>query len=225
MKKLFIIFFLVASATSGFSQRVGFMGKHFSLNADFLVYPALFHPVANDQPASAYFPYMHWFGMNYKLNVNVDAIVSKKSTVGLDFNYYHTATSMDTSYNGTGLYSVTREFDAFAIGAHYRVFFGNTKAPVGFYYKVETGATIYSMNGHTTGGNWYINNYFGRQHVFFGRLLVDYGFSFGMVMPTLYGYYSSGPDTFESRLSQAGNLRSLWHSGINVYGGVGVLLF
>jgi hypothetical protein len=224
MKKLFIFVFAL-SGTLGFSQRVGFMGKHFSLNAAFLVYPALYHPVANDQAANGYFTSPQWFGFNYKLNVNVDAIVSKKSTVGLDFNYYHTATSIDTSLFNPGLYSVTREFDAFAVGAHYRVFFGNTKAPVGFYYKVETGGTIYSMNGYTTGGNWYVNNYIGRQHVFFGRLLVDYGFSFGLVMPTLYGYYSSGSGTFENRLNQAGNLRSLWHSGINVYGGIGVLLF
>lgn len=224
MKKLLIILVFVVTGTAGFSQRSGFMGKHFSLNTAFLVYPALYHPVANDQSAAAYFTQPQWFGFNYRLNVNFDAIVSKKSTVGLDFNYYHTAASMDTSISGSGLYNVTREFDAFAVGAHYRVFFGNTKAPVGFYYKVETGATIYSMNGHTTGGNWYVTNYFGRQHVVFGRLIFDYGFNFGLVMPTLYSnYYSSGD--FESRLSQAGNLRSVWHYGINVYGGVGILLF
>ncbi len=225
MKKLLIISIFLASCIAGFSQRVGFMGKHFSLNADFLLYPALYHPVANDQAAQAYFTSPQWFGFNYRLNVNLDAIVSKKSTVGFDFNYYHTAAALDTTNGPSSSFSVTREFDAFAIGAHYRVFFGNTKAPVGFYYKVETGGTLYSMNGRTTGGNWYVTNYFGRQHVLLGRLIFDYGFNFGMVMPTLGGYFSNPDDTFEGRLSQAGNLRSIFHYGINVYGGVGILLF
>lgn len=225
MKKLLIILVFMVAGITCFSQRVGFMGKHFSLNAGLLVYPALYHPVANDQAAQAYFTSPQWFGINYKLNVNLDAIVSKKSTVGFDFNYYHTAASIDTSLTIPGSFYATREFDAFAIGAHYRVFFGNTKAPVGFYYKVETGGTLYSMNGYTTGGSWYVNNYFGRQHVFFGRLILDYGFSFGLVVPTIYNYYNPLPDTFENRLSQAGNLRSMWHYGINLYGGVGVLLF
>jgi hypothetical protein len=225
MKRLLLFLILVSLGQLIYCQRPGYMGKRFSLSADMSIYPALYRPVVNDQIASSSIYSPQWFGMNYRLTVGFDAILTQKSTIGIDFNYYHSATSIDTGLVGGLSAPVTREFEGYAIGLHYRVFLGDTKAPVGFYYKVESGCSFYSMNNTTAIGNFYLNNSIGRQHVFFNRLILNYGISLGVVMPSLDWYYDPSYDTFAGRLTRAGNMRSLNHWGINVYGGLGVLLF
>lgn len=225
MKKIFLILFLTINMASLFAQKPGYMGKRFSLNADMSFYPAFFRPVVNDQLPMATLYNIQFFGINYRLTAGIDAVITRKSTVGLDFNYYHSATELDTGLIAGNSPTVVREFDGYSIGAHYRVFIGNTKAPVGFYYKVETGATFYSMNNVVALGNFYINNSFGRQHVLFNRLTLNYGLSFGLVLPSLNYYTGVYTDDFQTRLSMAGNFRSLFHYGINLYGGIGILLF
>lgn len=226
MKRILLAAFFMLYSVLISAQFAGYMGKRFSLFTDMSVYPALYNPVVAGQtytPSTNPLLAMHWYGFNYRITAGFDVIVSQKSVLGADFNYYHSAVQLDTSYSSFSN-EVVQDFDGFAVGAHYKVFFGRNPAPVGFYYRIETGATFYTMLGKTTAGNWYMNHSVGRQHVFFDRLILNYGLSFGFVMPTVdfYGNYVS---TFEGRLSRNANLRSLSHFGMNLYFGVGVLLF
>lgn len=192
-----IAFLFLATTHSIHAQVPGYMGKKIHLQGGIKFFPSFIYPVNVQQafPVPTVVP-----GMNYRLELGMDFMISRKSSIGFNTHYYNTATVAYSPYvpikpnydNRLGL-------EGGSIGAVFKTHFGGWVAPLGFYYRLEAGAMIFSIYDpannfggtfpNTTSGTGYINNAIGRTHVFANRITLDYGFELGFAFPP-YDYYT-----------------------------------
>lgn len=192
MRKVIIIICFIFSSILLFGQVPGYMGKKIHLQGGIKFFPSFSFPVNLSQVA----PYEYVVpGMNYRLETGMDFMVSRKSSVGFNFHYYNTATYY---YGGSSTtYGPRVAIDSGALGIVFKTHFGPWIAPLGFYYRLETGALVFTVNdfaknfggtfASTTSGSGYINNAFGRTHIFWNKISLDYGVELGFVFPP-YNY-------------------------------------
>ncbi len=209
------IFCTLILSGSTFAQVPGYIGKKVHLQGGIKFFPAFGNfPVNLVQPQQ----YYAVSGMNYRLELGMDFMISRKSSVGFNTHYYNTA----NYYNTVVVTQDNRAaIDGGAIGAVFKTHLGSWVAPLGSYYRLEAGALIYSVsdpgNNHlgtfpaTVGGTGYINNALGRTHIFANRISLDYGAELGFVFPP-YEYTTVTGNT---------NLRLALHYVANVYVKIG----
>jgi hypothetical protein len=185
---VFIVLFVCTAANSLQAQVPGYMGKRVHLQGGIKFFPSFGFPVNVQQayPVPIIVP-----GMNYRLELGMDFMVSRKSSIGFNTHYYNTAFF---TYSGSA-YDSRVSVEGGSIGAVFKTHFGGWVAPLGFYYRLEAGAMINSTydaannfgGGYnpTTSGMAYINNAFGRTHIFANRVSLDYGAELGLVLPPI----------------------------------------
>lgn len=188
MKRTFFLIILLVSLA--YAQVPGYIGKTRHIHGGIKFFPSFGVPVNLEGPHSGYVVY----GMNYRLELGMDFMVSRKSSVGFNAHYYNTATGQSYFTDPNGLVAI----EGGAIGAVFKTHFGSWVAPLGGYYSLEAGGLIYDVSDPAkyfpgqiypyTNGAFYINNGFGRTHIFAHRVTLDYGFEIGIVFPPYTGY-------------------------------------
>ncbi len=147
MKK-YIAFCIISSLfiCETFSQNTGYMGKHFFLNAEANFSPAYVYPNSYGVSLSNSLDYS---AFNFILSPSVEAIVWKKGTVGVGYNFF------TSYYNAEYFILIDDEEDvgniiyldkymlfepSYRIKSHgchffYKQYLGDTYAPLGHYFK------------------------------------------------------------------------------------------
>jgi len=187
-----------------YSQVPGYVGKKFSVKLGSSFMPAFFQPVYANADIGG--NWIDFYGLFARYHLNLDYVVTRKSTVGFAFHYAPVASRV-TLTNPVTLTSknALMGVNGLDIGFYFRTFFGNYVAPVGNYYKIEAGAHIIQLDDRAenftaysyepVGATAYIINSFGRQHIFSNIVTFDYGLDLGIVLPP-YGlddpYYALG---------------------------------
>lgn len=129
-----------------FSQNTGYMGKHFFLNAEANFSPAYINPNSYGVSLSNNLDYS---AFNFILSPSVEAIVWKKGTLGVGYNfftsYYKTEYAIlidDEEDVGNVIYLDKYLFfeSSYHIKSHgchvfYKQYLGDTYAPLGHYFK------------------------------------------------------------------------------------------
>lgn len=217
MKIIYILSLMlgILIAGSAYGQVPGYIGKKIHLQGGIKFFPSFVNPV-NLSQANSYIYTVP--GMNYRLELGMDFMISRKSSIGFNAHYYNTA-----MYYYNPIYGNDRRLsiDGGAFGAVFKTHFGGWVAPLGFYYRLEAGALVFAINDYannfggaftsTTLGAGYINNAFGRTHIFGNRISLDYGVELGWVLPP-YDY---------STLQGSSNIRMAIHYSANVYVKIG----
>jgi hypothetical protein len=140
MKK-YIILLLTSIITTSFAQNTGYMGRHFIINAEASFSPAFVKPTFNKKTINDRFDY---FAFNFFFTPSIEAIVWKKGTVGIGYNFF--TSYYETEYE-TNQIIISLEEDPFfksyflyqikSNGCHlfYKQYLGKTYAPLGHYLK------------------------------------------------------------------------------------------
>lgn len=187
------------------AQVPGYMGKKVMFEAGLKFFPSFGNtPVNMAQPFGTYVI----TGMNWELDLGMDFMVSRKSSIGFSAGYFSTAywesgrhksesyMGYDPQGNWDQIYVDDRfAMDVVKIGFVFKTYFGQNIAPVGPYYRLEAGGTFMAMTEfpyYTPGlnpvmdqysGGGYIINSIGRNHIFNNWLCLDYGFDLGLAIP------------------------------------------
>jgi hypothetical protein len=202
------------------AQVPGYIGKRFLIQAGIHVFPQFsIFPVNVVQPYSNYFI----SGINYRLELGTEFVISRKSSIGINGQYFCTAAA---PLGGGYPYSNRYAIEGGSVGAVFKTYFGQWIAPVGPYFKAEGGAIFYSVSDpqNNYGGsfpsqtiyNGYVGFGFGRTHIFANRISLDYGGEIAFVFPP----YTSDADN----IVPSTNLRMAVHYLGSVYVKVGVIL-
>jgi len=224
MKKnlLFIIFSLIVGSV--FSQVPGYVGKRFHLQGGVHFFPQLGSvPVNIVQPRNTY----AISGMNYRLVLGMDFVISRKSTIGLNGHYFNTAGPLEglyiDKYSSSPNPDIRYSIEGGAVGFVFKTHFGSWVAPLGPYFKLEAGGIFNSVSDPAnnyggaflpeTYGSGYLTFGFGRTHIFANRLSLDYGFEMGTILPPVGTFPGS-----------AVNLRMTVHYLATFYIKMGVVL-
>ncbi len=211
---IYILLFLFLATTHTINAQVpGYMGKKIHLQGGIKFFPSFIFPVNVQQayPIPTIVP-----GMNYRLELGMDFMISRKSSIGFNTHYYNTATEIYSGYTPTNVDNRI-SIEGGSIGFVFKTHFGGWVAPLGFYYRLEAGAMIFSIYDPannfggaippTTSGTGYINNAFGRTHIFANRISLDYGIELGFAFPPYDGYTLQGTS----------NIRMATHNVANAY--------
>src|SRR5688572_1179174 len=122
------------------AQVPGYMGKKIHLQGGIKFFPQFGpYPVNMVQPDISGLVVT---GMNYRFELGMDFMVSRRISVGFNGHYYSTAAN---HYIYDPIYASGRiGIDGGAVGAVFKVHFGSWIAPLGSYYRLEAGSLIYS---------------------------------------------------------------------------------
>ena len=147
MKK-YIVLLIISSLFLGktFTQNTGYMGKHFFLNAEANFSPAYFNPNSYGKSLSGNLDYS---AFNFILSPSVEAIVWKKGTVGVGYNFFTSYYIADYQIliddepdegNIINFYKYLFYEPVYRIKSHgchvfYKQYVGDTYAPLGHYLK------------------------------------------------------------------------------------------
>lgn len=242
MRKILSVLVVMLSVLFSQGQNTGFMGKRFFLNAELSVSPAWRNPTS---PAMDVLP--KYFHFNYFISPNIEAIVWKKGSVGVGYNFINT--DFDSEY----YYDPISFEDGNSIGylkghgfnVFYKQYVGETKAPLGHYFKLELDAfyfnfeprleTILDPNADIAKLSGKSSLYglkieYGYDYLFFDRLRVSAGMSLGT---TLGGYKAHSFDAifFGNKINQNhlveeyAKTRIMTAYFFQLKVGVGILLF
>lgn len=182
MKRIYSIAILVLAITSLCHAQVpGYMGKRLHIQAGINFFPQFSAiPVNVVQPYNPYFI----SGFNYRANVGIDFVITRKSVIGINAQYFNTAYD-----NGFGRFGL----EGGSVGFVFKTHFGEWVAPLGPYFKAEAGGIFYGSSDPLNlyggsfvtqlNGNGYIGAGFGRTHIFANILSLDYGAEMAMVFP------------------------------------------
>jgi hypothetical protein len=192
---------------------------------------------------------------NYRWSISMDYVLSKSSSLGLGVSSVNQKMYFDDHYkviNSSGYYDQVyfinnAKLNGFTIGAYLKLFKGQCIAPLGGYVKLEV---LYSQFEINTFDPKYINRSemyklsksrmepisslglaltFGKNRIFFNRLVVSTGATVGLrlnLLTSVFEQSSSNPSitAFNSLKKDA----QFWHGQnlfYNLHVGVGLLLF
>jgi hypothetical protein len=191
MRKVFI-FLCFLFASSIWAQVPGYLGKRVHINAGIHFFPQFSNvPVNIVQPRGQFVI----SGMNYRLVLATDFVITRKSVIGLNGHYFNTAgpvggLEFSSYYN---LPDRRYAIEGGAVGFVFKTHFGPWVAPLGPYYKVEVGAIVNSTSdpANNYNGNFapetfasgYLTTGVGRNHIFANRITLDYGGEMGLLLP------------------------------------------
>lgn len=219
MKKTLLLLCCVCIAELAFAQNIGYMGNHFIFNADVSLSPSWKNPNPMSNVLNANFENEHtkkYLGLNYFVTPNVEAIVWEKGSVGAGYSYYNSpykgfSISNQFQHQTTGSYFEEVYDNSGTIVAHgfnvfYKQYFGDTRAPFGWYAKVTFDGLFYKYKvtqeipqwtayynlvdtvAYPTAGRNAIFGFkaeVGYDYLFFNRLRI----SMGLTLGTTFGGY------------------------------------
>ena len=205
MRKIYL--FIIAILLSGYclGQNTGYMGMHVIFNAEGSLSPSWKNPNPLSRTLNEHFTsehYRRYFGLNYILSPNIECIIWDKGSVGAGYNYYN------SPYKGTLYqeipnpysyyyedYSFTGQVVAHGFNVFYKQYLGDTKAPLGFYAKFIFDGFFYHYLNNEEPPQLMASYYpdlkegnsilfgakaeFGYDYLFFNRLRLSFGISFG----------------------------------------------
>jgi hypothetical protein len=244
MKNSICVFLMCICPALGFAQVPGYQGKRLSVEGDLYCFSALLHPNENLQHGIKSF--------NQRYHVNLEYITSKNTSVGLTYGmlntgwrnhvdrYGYVSHGYDIFESYTDYYKIQSKFMGM-----YLKFFREEKgtiAPYGPYQKVGISYVMseatYQYSEDTirgnpaTSGNMIMFSYgFGKQSIFFNRLILRYGIETAL-SPTIFTWLAKEMDKDGSVVNSKGetegmtlNERLLWGNIININVGIGLILF
>jgi hypothetical protein len=193
MKKMKKIFYILAISlllptTSLFSQKAGYMGKRFIINAELNTSTAWFRPNAYGNKG--------FFSFNYIASPSIEFIAHNKIAVGAVYNYSPGMFEFRVEKNSTSgeIYETSdNTFIAHGAGIYGKFYLRRSTAPMGSYIKTELDWFFYNYNikpvpqaeGYMSGvkgtgnmGGFKIE--FGRDFMFFNRLRVSTSVNVGI---------------------------------------------
>lgn len=213
IKKIVFLLVCVCIAELPFAQNPGHMGNHFIFNAEGSLSPSWKNPNPLSETLNAHFESEHtrrYLGLNYFLSPNVEAIVWNKGSVGVGYNYYNSpykGFSVSHTFQHQSSYNYFEEVydNSGVIVAHgfnvfYKQYFGDTRAPLGWYAKFTFDGLFYKYKvtqeipqwtayynlvdtvAYPTSGRNAIFGFkteIGYDCLFFNRLRISMGFSMG----------------------------------------------
>lgn len=221
------------------SQNIGYMGNHFIFNADVSLSPSWKNPNPMSEVLNAHFESEHtkrFLGLNYFVSPSVEAIVWKKGSLGAGYNYYNSPIGGMVSryFEGGDVsdyyfypknYTFTGDVVAHGFNVFYKQYVGDTKAPMGHYFKFTFDGYFYkyacneplpdllqhwdevpveesAQHGYVrvgkdgSGSIFGLKAEFGYDYLFFNRLRLSMGVTFG----STFGGYKWLKQTSESSL-------------------------
>lgn len=214
-------------------QNTGFMGKRFFLNAEASFSPAWINPTSLTIKTLP-----EYLRFNYFISPNIEAIVWKKGSVGVGYNF------INTDYKSEYIYI---DYSGHIKGHGFNIFYKQyvSKAPLGHYFKLEFDAFFFNfeprlekiinpdveidkLSGKSSIYGLKIE--YGYDYLFFNRLRVSAGMSLGT---TLGGYNahslgSISPNNYipdEDMPEEKAKTRILMAYFFQLKVGVGLLIF
>lgn len=164
---LFAILFLFVAVKA---QNTGYMGRYVLFNAEVSLSPSWLHPNPLSNALQERFPdnknVQRYLGLNYFVSPNIEAIVWKKGTVGVGYNFYKSPFDGSSPrwveyqdhqgyYYSEDLfeYDFTGTITAHGFNVFYKQYLGNTRAPMGTFLKVVFDGFFYNLDHHDARGN------------------------------------------------------------------------
>lgn len=137
MKKYTALLILTALIScKSYSQNTGYMGKHFLINAEANFSPAIIKP---NSYGKSIVQDLDYFAFNFILTPSIEAIVWKKGTVGLGYNFftshYKVNYWLSNDYSFLGDYNLSYHMKTHGFHLFYKQYVGDTYAPLGHYFK------------------------------------------------------------------------------------------
>lgn len=134
---------------TGYSQNTGYMGKHFFVNMEGMFSPAFTRPNSYGHSLTDNLDY---FAFNYFLNPTIEAIVWKKGTVGVGYNYftsdYYADLGIVFADGFTYGFSYKYKLKSHGFSVFYKQYLGDNTAPLGHYFKFTFDAMFLQCNFH-----------------------------------------------------------------------------
>lgn len=237
MKRIFILIAITLFCGVCLSQNPGYMGHHVMFNAEGSLSPSWLSPNPLSQALNNRFESQHtkrYLGLNYFLSPNVEVIVWKKGTVGAGYNYYNSPFEGLISryyehtnpYDYNDYYLASEDYDfngnvvAHGFNVFYKQYVGDTRAPLGYYFKFTFDGYFYNYQCEPERPQWiqYFDEHpdlagddycfvgkdgkgsafglkaeFGYDYLFFNRLKLSMGITFGTTFSG-YKYFAEGKD-------------------------------
>lgn len=231
-----------------FAQNTGYMGHHFIFNADVTLSPSWKNPNPLSEALNNHFESEHtqrYLGLNYFAVPSIEAIVMDRGTIGTGYNYYNTPIGGTVSryFEGGGAndyyfysqnYTFTGKMVAHGFNVFYKQYVGDTKAPMGYYFKFTFDGYFYkyacneplpdllqhwdempeeesAQYGYVrvgkdgSGSIFGLKAEFGYDYLFFNRLRLSMGVTFG----STFGGYKWLKQTSDSSLFYNDNTQHL----------------
>lgn len=234
MKRIILILVFSIAVVYVNAQVPGFMGRKVSIQASAIMDLAFANIVNARQVDPGPLK-----GVNVRWAASVDYVTGYKTSIGLNFNYVNTAFTLSESYYDPSKLYKNSNVEAFYFGFNIKRYFGNNLAPVGPYFCFEAGGVYYRSDVYNPSytdrkyalhsGTFYSTFSFGRKHILFKRMIIDYGFQVGFAgLESLFysngGSLGFGDDIDYGEWDRAIKTRLLFHTMFNFYGGIGVVL-
>ncbi|MDQ3192670.1 MAG: hypothetical protein M3Q58_13840 [Bacteroidota bacterium] len=125
MKKIILIFLCQFLVLISFAQEIsGYQGKRLSVNLDSYIFPAVRNPTSEFNPPS-------FFSFNKRRSIGVDYVISRSSSVGMNFQFLNTGFAFKHYDNRRGAIAAKN------VGFYIKSFHDNDIAPLGLYSKFE----------------------------------------------------------------------------------------
>lgn len=205
MKRFFPILLCLMVSHFCLAQNIGYMGQHVLFNAQGALSPSWFKPnpltpCLNEHITSN--GLRRYLGLNYILSPNMEVIVWRKGSLGAGYNYFNSPFNgnigrdfpLTTPYFSE-YYAIDGIVEAHGFNLFYKQYMGETRAPLGAYAKFTFDGFFYHYNCKNELPSW-INTYypefkedkgmlfglkveFGYDYLFFNRLRLSAGVSFG----------------------------------------------
>jgi hypothetical protein len=195
IKTIIIAGTLLWLCVSGLAQGNGsFMGRRMLFNFAVNFSPAWGNPNFFNNSS-------HWqkyYAFNYDISPGMEVIAWKKGTVGAVYHWFKTKFDYPLDVNSLNDYSImVAPLNVHGIGIYYKQYIGRkARAPIGAYWRFQLDGFFYSAHA-LTGNLFAFKTEFGHDFLFFDRLHVSTGFSFGLPFCRLryanYGNDSSFP--------------------------------
>jgi hypothetical protein len=217
-------------------------------NGSFLGRRVLFNFTTNFSPAWGNPNFFdnsdHWqryYAFNFDISPGVEVIAWKKGTVGAVYHWFKTKFDYPEYLNSFEGYSpVEAPLNVHGFGIYYKQYIGRkSRAPIGTYWRFQLDGFFYSAQASSsvTGNLFAFKAEFGHDFLFFDRLRVSAGFSFGLPFCRWrYMNYGQGSsprylgflgvfDDDSGALNDYVNARLLGHYYIGFVLSIGILAF
>lgn len=162
MKKTLLLTLVLLLGTAAMAQGPGYLGKHFIINAECRLSPSFINPNSLSEALATRFPdnehAQRYLGLNYFVNPSLEMIITKKSSVGLGYNFYKSPfkgrvcrdyelviNDYDYHYYSWD-FRFTGNMTAHGFSAFYKLYLGDTYAPLDYYMKLTLDGFFYHFN-------------------------------------------------------------------------------
>ena len=195
---------LLALNTALQAQNSSFMGRRVLFNLTTNFSPAWGNPNFFNNSD-------HWekyYAFNFDLSPNIELIAWKKGTVGANYHWFKTKFDYPFSLSQNGFQVLDNSVHIVAVenlnvhgfGVYYKQYIGKkARAPIGTYWRFQFDGFFYSAPALQVKSNLFaFKAEFGHDFLFFDRLRVSAGFSFGIPFCAWkqLGYNYSGKNFF-----------------------------